>query len=79
MFFGINGSGKTTTIAKIARYATKNNYKVVFAANDTFRAAAIEQLAIHAERLNVPIVKRPYGSDPTSVSYDAVNYAKALK
>lgn len=77
MFFGINGSGKTTTIAKIANILIKNNYKLVFAASDTFRAAAIEQLAIHAERLGVHIIKRPYGSDPTSVAYDAINYAKA--
>jgi len=77
MFFGINGAGKTTTIAKVARLLMDNGYKVVFAAADTFRAAAIEQMAVHADRLDVRMIKRDYGSDPTSVAYDAVNYAKA--
>jgi fused signal recognition particle receptor len=77
MFFGINGAGKTTTIAKVARMLQGRNRKVVFAAADTFRAAAIEQMSVHAERLGVKVIKRDYGSDPTSVAYDAVNYAKA--
>lgn len=77
MFIGVNGSGKTTTIAKVARLLMNDNKKVVFAAADTFRAAAIEQMGIHAERLGVKMIKRDYGSDPTSVAYDAVNYAKA--
>lgn len=77
MLIGINGAGKTTTIAKIARLLMDNKKKVVFAAADTFRAAAIEQMGIHAERLGVKMIKREYGSDPTSVAYDAVNYAKA--
>jgi fused signal recognition particle receptor len=77
MFIGINGAGKTTTIAKVAKLLMDNERKVVFAAADTFRAAAIEQMAVHAERLNVKMIKREYGSDPTSVAYDAVNYAKA--
>lgn len=77
MFIGINGAGKTTTIAKVANLFLKNNKKVVFAAADTFRAAAIEQLSLHAQNLGVRIIKREYGSDPTSVAFDAVNFAKA--
>jgi fused signal recognition particle receptor len=77
MFLGVNGAGKTTTIAKVAKLLLNNNYKVVFAAADTFRAAAIEQMQVHADRLDVRLIKRDYGSDPTSVAYDAVNYAKA--
>ena len=77
MFLGINGAGKTTTIAKVARLLMDNKYKVVFAAADTFRAAAIEQIQVHADRLGVKAIKREYGSDPTSVAYDASNYAKA--
>jgi fused signal recognition particle receptor len=77
MFLGINGAGKTTTIAKVAKMLLDRKKKVVFAAADTFRAAAIEQMGVHAERLGVKVIKREYGSDPTSVAYDAVNYAKA--
>jgi fused signal recognition particle receptor len=77
MFIGINGAGKTTTIAKVAKLLMNNKKKVVFAAADTFRAAAIEQMSVHADRLGVKVIKRDYGSDPTSVAYDAVNYAKA--
>ena len=76
MFLGVNGSGKTTSIAKVAKMLIDGNYKVVFAAADTFRAAAIEQLGIHGDRLNIKTIKREYGSDPTAVAYDAVNYAK---
>jgi fused signal recognition particle receptor len=77
MFIGINGAGKTTTIAKVARLFMDNDKKVVFAAADTFRAAAIEQIEVHAGRLGVKTIKRDYGSDPTSVAFDAVGYAKA--
>jgi len=77
VFLGINGAGKTTTIAKVARLLMDNGLRVNLAAADTFRAAAIEQLSHHGERLNVRVVKRDYGSDPTSVAFDAVNYAKA--
>jgi fused signal recognition particle receptor len=77
MFLGINGAGKTTTIAKVAKLLMDNDKKVVFAAADTFRAAAIEQMGVHADRLGVKMIKRDYGSDPTSVAYDAMNYAKA--
>jgi len=77
IFLGINGAGKTTTIAKVANLLMKNGRKVVFAAADTFRAAAIEQMEAHAEKLGVRVVKRDYGADPTSVAFDAVAYAKA--
>ena len=77
MLLGINGAGKTTTIAKLAHLFSKNNLKVVFAASDTFRAAAVEQLEVHANKLGLKIIKRDYGSDPTSVAFDAVNYATA--
>ncbi len=76
-FLGINGAGKTTTIAKVAKLLMDRKKKVVFAAADTFRAAAIEQMGVHAERLGVRVIKRDYGSDPASVAYDAVNFAKA--
>lgn len=77
LFLGINGAGKTTTIAKIAKMLMDNDMRVVFAASDTFRAAAIEQIEVHANRLGVKVIKKDYGSDPTSVAYDAVNYARA--
>ncbi|VVC02829.1 Signal recognition particle receptor FtsY [Candidatus Bilamarchaeum dharawalense] len=77
MLIGINGAGKTTTIAKIAKLLMDNKKKVIFAAADTFRAAAIEQMEVHADRLGIKIIKRDYGSDPTSVAFDAVNHAKA--
>ena len=79
MFLGINGSGKTTTIAKVAKLLMAANHKVVFAASDTFRAAAIEQLQVHADRLGVKMIKRDYGSDPTAVAYDAMSHATANK
>ncbi|VVB56979.1 Signal recognition particle receptor FtsY [uncultured archaeon] len=77
LFVGPNGAGKTTTMAKIAHKLMQAKLSVVFAAGDTFRAAAIEQTEVHAQRLGVPVVKSKYGSDPASVAFDAVNYAKA--
>lgn len=77
VFLGLNGTGKTTSIAKVAHLLMQNKYKVVFAAADTFRAAAIEQMEVHANRLKVKLIKRDYGADPTSVGYDAISYAKA--
>lgn len=79
MLLGINGAGKTTTTAKIAHLLSKNNLKVVLSASDTFRAAALEQLESHANALGLKIIKRDYGSDPTSVAFDAINYANAHK
>jgi fused signal recognition particle receptor len=79
MLLGINGAGKTTTTAKIAHLLSKNNLKVVLCASDTFRAAAVEQLESHANTLGLKIIKRDYGSDPTSVAFDATNYANAHK
>ena len=76
VFFGINGSGKTTTIAKLAYKLKQNNISCILAAADTFRAASIEQLEIHAKNLKLPIIKHQYGSDPTSVAYDAIKYAE---
>ena len=77
MFIGPNGAGKTTTIAKFAYKLRKLGYSVLLCASDTFRAAAIEQLETHANRLNVPIIKSKYGADPASVGFDAVNHAKS--
>ena len=77
MFLGVNGAGKTTTIAKVAKLLIDNGLKVVFSASDTFRAAAIEQMEVHGNRLGVRVIKRPYGSDPTAVAFDAVNHSKA--
>ena len=77
LFIGVNGAGKTTTIAKVANMYLKENKKVIMAAADTFRAAASEQLATWAERLDVPIVKSTQGQDPASVIYDCIESAKA--
>ncbi|MBD3164611.1 signal recognition particle-docking protein FtsY [Candidatus Woesearchaeota archaeon] len=74
-FVGVNGSGKTTTIAKFAKMLLSRNKKVVMAASDTFRAAAIDQLQIHADNLGVKLIKHDYGSDPAAVAFDAVKYA----
>jgi fused signal recognition particle receptor len=76
LFAGINGAGKTTTIAKVAHLILKNKLSVCLASADTFRAAAIEQLQVHADRLNIPLIKKEYGSDPASVGFDAIKYAK---
>ncbi|UXD21520.1 signal recognition particle [Ignicoccus pacificus DSM 13166] len=77
MFMGVNGVGKTTTIAKVAYMLKKAGITPVLAAADTFRAGAVEQLKQHAERIGVPIVTKPYGSDPAAVAYDAIEFAKA--
>ncbi len=76
-FLGVNGTGKTTTIAKIAHYLKKNNISSVAAAADTFRAAAIEQLSYHMQNIGIRVIKHEYKSDPASVAYDAVQHAKA--
>ncbi len=77
MIVGVNGVGKTTTIAKLADYLQQKGNKVVLAAADTFRAAAIEQLDIWAKRVGADIVKHQHGSDPGAVVYDAIQSAKA--
>jgi fused signal recognition particle receptor len=77
MVVGVNGVGKTTTIGKLAHHYKKANCKVVLGAADTFRAAAVDQLTIWAERVGVPIVKQQMGSDPASVAFDTVTSAKA--
>ena len=76
---GVNGSGKTTSIAKLAYTLSRNNEKVIVAACDTFRAAAVEQLTIWAERIGVQIVKQKSGSDPAAVAFDACEAALARK
>ncbi len=77
MVLGVNGVGKTTTIAKMSKYYTRNGQKVLLAAADTFRAAAVDQLEIHADRLNMRIVKQQMGSDPGAVIFDAITSAQA--
>ena len=76
---GINGSGKTTSVAKLAYYFTKNGKKVILGACDTFRAAAVEQLSVWSERIGVQIVKHDQGADPGAVAYDACEAAVARK
>jgi len=77
LVIGVNGSGKTTTIAKLAHLFQEQDYSVMLAAGDTFRAAAIGQLAVWADRLGVEIIKGPEGGDPASVVFDAVRAATA--
>lgn len=79
MILGVNGVGKTTTIAKMAKFFTGKGEKVLLAAGDTFRAAAVDQLEIHADRLNMRIVKQNTGSDPGAVIFDAITSAFAHK
>jgi len=77
VFLGVNGTGKTTTIAKIAQYLKNNNITSVAAASDTFRAGAIEQLSKHMNNVGIRVIKHEYKSDPASVGYDAIEHAKA--
>ncbi|AMA49401.1 signal recognition particle-docking protein FtsY [Flavobacterium covae] len=77
MVVGVNGVGKTTTIGKLANQFKNAGYKVVLGAADTFRAAAIDQLQIWADRVGVPIVKQQMGSDPASVAFDTLQSAVA--
>ena len=74
---GVNGSGKTTSIGKLGAYFTQEGKSVVFAAADTFRAAAIQQLQEHAKNLDIPCIAQSYGADPAAVAYDAIQYATA--
>ncbi|MEB8330491.1 signal recognition particle-docking protein FtsY [Flavobacteriaceae bacterium KMM 6897] len=75
MVVGVNGAGKTTTIGKLAHQFKKQGYSVVLGAADTFRAAAIDQLQVWADRVGVPIVKQAMGSDPASVAFDTLSSA----
>lgn len=77
LILGPNGAGKTTTIAKLTNYLKKKGKKVALASADTFRAGSIEQLAVHAERLGVRLIKHQYGADPAAVAFDTVKAAKA--
>ena len=76
-FFGINGSGKTTSIAKLANMLKEKKISCVLAASDTFRAASIEQLQHHADKIGVKIIKHDYGADPAAVAFDSIKHAKA--
>jgi fused signal recognition particle receptor len=77
MFVGVNGTGKTTVIAKIAHRLQKKKISCVLAAADTFRAGAIEQIQRHSEKLGVKLIKHQAGADPAAVAYDAIEHAKA--
>ena len=77
LIIGVNGAGKTTTISKLANYYKMQGQSVLLGAADTFRAAAIEQLTLWAERLNVPIISSKQGHDPSAVAFDAISSAKA--
>lgn len=75
VFLGVNGVGKTTTIAKVAYKLRNNGFKPLIVAADTFRAGALEQLEIHAGRIGVPLIKGKYGADPAAVAKDGVVHA----
>jgi fused signal recognition particle receptor len=77
LFVGVNGTGKTTTVAKLARWAQKQGYKPLLVAADTFRAAAIDQLKIWGDRLRIPVIAHQMGADPAAVAFDGVQAAKA--
>jgi fused signal recognition particle receptor len=77
MFVGVNGGGKTTSLAKLANHYTRVGQNVLLVAADTFRAAAPEQLAIWGKRLNIPVIRGQYGADPASVVFDAIQSFKA--
>jgi fused signal recognition particle receptor len=79
LFTGVNGTGKTTTVAKIGSWLKKEGFTVVIGAGDTYRAGAIEQIAVHAERLGIRVIQHQEGADPSAVLFDAVEYAKAHK
>jgi len=79
LFCGINGSGKTTSVAKIAELLKQQGISSVMAAADTFRAAAIDQLKKHGEKIGIKVVAQEYGADPAAVGFDAIQYAKKNK
>ncbi|MCH2380626.1 MAG: signal recognition particle-docking protein FtsY [Nitrososphaerales archaeon] len=76
LIVGINGSGKTTTVAKIGHLLKENNISSVIVAGDTFRSGAIEQIKEHADRLELKLISQKYGSDPAAVARDGVEYSK---
>lgn len=77
LFTGVNGTGKTTTVAKVASYLKKNGCTAVIGAGDTFRAGALEQIDVHAARLGIKVIQHQAGADPSAVLFDAVQYAEA--
>ncbi|MDO5843847.1 MAG: signal recognition particle-docking protein FtsY [Methanocorpusculum sp.] len=77
LFTGVNGTGKTTSVAKIASYLTSQGLSVVVGAGDTFRAGAIEQIRVHCERIGVKLIAHQEGADPSAVLFDTIEYAKA--
>jgi len=79
MFVGVNGTGKTSVIAKLSKLISEKGFSTVLAAGDTFRAGAIEQISIHAERLGTRLIKHKAGGDPAAVAFDAVEHAKARR
>ena len=79
LFTGVNGTGKTTSVAKIAHYLKSQGLSVVVGAGDTFRAGAIEQIRVHCDRIGVKLISHQEGADPSAVLYDTVEYAKAHK
>jgi fused signal recognition particle receptor len=79
LFTGVNGTGKTTTIAKVGSYLKKQGFSVVIGAGDTFRAGAIEQIDVHAQRIGIKIIQHQTGADPSAVLFDTVQYANSHK
>jgi fused signal recognition particle receptor len=77
LFTGVNGTGKTTTVAKVAFFLKQRGYSVVIGAGDTFRAGAIEQIDVHAQRVGIKVIQHQQGADPSAVLFDAVQYAQA--
>jgi len=79
LFTGVNGTGKTTTVAKVGAFLKKQGFSVVIGAGDTYRAGAIEQINVHAERIGIKIIQHQQGADPSAVLFDAVQYAVSHK
>ncbi|WP_321506910.1 signal recognition particle-docking protein FtsY [uncultured Methanoregula sp.] len=79
LFTGVNGTGKTTTVAKIGSFLKKQGFTVVIGAGDTYRAGAIEQISVHAERIGIKVIQHQEGADPSAVLFDAVQYANSHK
>jgi fused signal recognition particle receptor len=79
LFTGVNGTGKTTTVAKIGSYLRKQGFTVVIGAGDTYRAGAIEQIAVHAGRIGIKVIQHKEGADPSAVLFDTVQHAVSNK